>query len=76
MREPTERGEHPCGGEYLIYKFANGYKASVIRMPLSLGYESGLWELGIIRLDAGVSCGITETPISDDGISGGDDEGW
>ena len=57
-----------------IYRFTNGYGASVIQGPHSYGGPQGLYELGVIRFDCpsgvwagGDSWGLTyETPITDD----------
>jgi len=35
------------GGTSKIYRFANGYGASVICHPGSYGFEDGLWELAV-----------------------------
>jgi hypothetical protein len=41
--------EQPCnGGTQKLYRFENGYGASVIRHPFSYGSREGLWELGLI----------------------------
>jgi hypothetical protein len=32
-----------------MYRFDNGYGASVIRHDMSYGHESGLWELAVLR---------------------------
>lgn len=33
----------------MVFRFPNGYGASVIRTPGSYGGESGLWELGVVH---------------------------
>jgi hypothetical protein len=38
-------------GVQKIYRFANGFGASVIQGPYSYGGSEGLWELGVIRFD-------------------------
>ena len=58
-------------GTQRLYRFANGYGASVVRHSFSYGNENGLWELAVIVWD-----GPTEkdfllcytTPITDDVI--------
>lgn len=39
------------GGIQRLYKFDNGYGASVIRHPGSYGFTQNLWELAVIRYD-------------------------
>lgn len=51
------------GGHSLVFKFPNGYGASVIRHDLSCGGESGLWELAVLGRD-GALC--YTTPITGD----------
>jgi len=34
-----------------LYRFPNGFGASVIRGEFSYGGEDGLWELGVIKFD-------------------------
>ena len=52
------------GGIQKVYKFPNGYGASVIRHKGSYGYSKGLWELAV--LEGGELCYDTE--ITDDVI--------
>lgn len=64
MRTPTEvKSIH--GGTQKLYKFANGFGASVVRHSFSYGRESGLWELAV--LDKNDDLCYT-TPITDDVI--------
>ena len=50
MRTPTlERAQY--GGVQRLYRFANGYGASVIRHEFSMGVDEGLWEACLIRFD-------------------------
>jgi len=46
---------HPMykGNVYLLYRFPNGYSASVIHMQYTTGGVSGLWEIGVTHLDGG-----------------------
>ena len=37
------------GGRQHIYKFPNGYGASVVRNDFSYGSREGLWELAVLR---------------------------
>lgn len=39
------------GGVQKLYKFPNGYGASVVRHSFSYGGDEGLWELAVIRYD-------------------------
>ena len=39
------------GGEQRLYRFTNGYGASVIQHSCSYGNEEGLWELAVIHYD-------------------------
>jgi hypothetical protein len=38
-------------GEQHIYRFENGYGASVIRGGISYGHEEGLWELAVVTFE-------------------------
>ncbi len=51
------------GGTKEIYKFPNGFGASVIRHEHSYGGEEGLWELAVLGADDAL-CYTTE--ITDD----------
>lgn len=53
------------GGTQRIYKFPNGYGASVIRHPGSYGFKNGLWELAVLD-GSGDLC--YSTPITNDVI--------
>ena len=39
------------GGVQKIYKFDNGYGASVVRHPFSYGGAQGLWEMALLNFD-------------------------
>jgi hypothetical protein len=39
------------GGTQKIYRFKNGYGASVVSGPYTYGGEEGLWELAVIQFD-------------------------
>jgi len=51
MREAYIERAHPTcpGGILKIYKFPNGYGASVIRTACSSGGDRGLWELAVVQ---------------------------
>ena len=58
-----------CDGVQHIFRFNNDYGASVVKWTGTFGYESDLWELGVIRFDEGGDyCLIYDTPINDDVI--------
>jgi len=79
--KPTEERPHAIAvegggsGVQKIWRFDNGYGASVVRFSLnnfmsvgSYGVEEGLWELAVIKLE-GKSFTITyDTPITQDVI--------
>jgi len=53
-------------GSQWVYRFPNGYGASVIRGPWSYGGPEGLYELGVVVF-SGDSWELTyETPITSD----------
>jgi hypothetical protein len=73
VRTATSERPHPAGmgGIQKVYRFANGYGASVVRCPCSYGSGNGLWELAVVEF---VGSGQYEfeltrsTPIADDVI--------
>jgi len=64
MKEYLVETNNHNGGIQKVYKFPNGYGASVIRHKGSYGYSKGLWELAV--LEGGELCYDTE--ITDDVI--------
>ena len=52
-------------GVQKIYKFPNGYGASVICNPYSYGGDMGLWEIAVFDKEGNLTY---ETPITDDVI--------
>ena len=72
MREPKTERDHPAGlgGVQRLYRFGNGYGASVVCHRFSYGGESGLWELAVIKYQKdGERFSLTyDTPITDDVI--------
>jgi hypothetical protein len=71
MKKPQIEKAHQSGmgGIQRIYKFKNGYGASVIQCPFSYGGEVGLWELAVIKFksESMDEWSITyDTPITND----------
>lgn len=62
------------GGWQAIYRFANGYGASVVRHRYSYGSEDGLWELAVLKLVDGDWPLTYDTDITDDVIGNLDPE--
>ena len=59
------------GGTQKLYRFDNGYGASVVQFPYSYGFDEGLWELAVIEFEGEYNddFDITyDTPITDDVI--------
>lgn len=54
------------GGVQKLYRFGNGYGASVLRCSYSYGYEDDLWEMSVIKWDGDVFDMVFDTPIADD----------
>lgn len=85
---PTIERPHPAGsGTQRIYRFPNGYGASVVQFAIpgvsmavgSYGVENGLWELAVLRfVTEGTGQGSYEltydTPITDDVLGHLDEE--
>jgi hypothetical protein len=74
--QPYKTGPHPAGsGEQRLYRFDNGFGASVVRfmtggMAGSYGAEAGLWELAVLKFEtAADNFELTyDTDITDDVI--------
>ena len=49
-----------------IYRFPNGYGASVVRGQLTYGGDRGLYELGVIVFDGDQYQLTYDTPVTDD----------
>lgn len=48
----TPYTERPVnGGEQKLYRFENGFGASVVRHEFSYGSDDGRWELAVIKFD-------------------------
>lgn len=54
------------GGVQKLYRFDNGYGASVVKNQYSYGGEKGLWELAVIRWRNNDFDLVYDTPITDD----------
>ena len=63
---PAWRINERNSGEQHIYRFANGYGASVVRGPYTYGGPDGLFELGVIVFDGDKWELTYDTPITDD----------
>ena len=71
MKTPFIERPHTCDprGVQKVYKFTNGYGASVVRFRSSYGGSRGLWELAVLKFDADGEWDLTyETPITSDVI--------
>ncbi len=63
MVEKTDMPE--VDGYQLVYKFDNGYGASVVKHNFSYGGKKGLYELAVLDKDGGL---CYDTPITEDVI--------
>lgn len=69
---PVSEKTHPIGsGIQKLYRFDNGYGASVVQFSIGLagsyGVESGLWEMAVIAYDEGDEFHLTyDTPVTGD----------
>lgn len=65
----AERPVPHLHGEQKIYRFPNGYGASVVRHSYSYGSERGLWELAVVTFNGTDHYNITleySTPVTSD----------
>lgn len=54
----------PCnGGIQWVFRFANGYGASVVQHPYSYGGDQGLWEMAVTDHSGRL---VYTTPVTDD----------
>jgi hypothetical protein len=82
MIQPLIEQPHPMGaGTQKVYRFANGYGASVIQLnhlgASSYGGEQGLWEMAVAKFHGpgNDDWEVTyDTPVSDDVIGWLSDE--
>ena len=65
MFEPTETRQMKPNGIQRIYKFKNGYGASVVMHDFSYGGKNGLWELAVLDSDDNL---CYHTPVTQDVI--------
>lgn len=62
----TGLGVYPIGVQY-VFKFDNGFGASVIKRWFSYGGQEDLWELGVLIFDDEGNYHLTyDTPITGD----------
>jgi len=54
------------GGIQKLYRFENGYGASVIKHAMSYGGAEGFWELGVVQWRGNNYWLVYDTPITDD----------
>lgn len=54
------------GGVQKLYKFPNGYGASVVQHSFSYGKDRGLWELAVIKWKGEGFDLVYDTHITDD----------
>lgn len=52
--------------QQIVFKFDNGYGASVVRGPYTYGGDEGLFELGVLKFDGNRSGLVYDTPITND----------
>ncbi len=65
---PQETPDRGSFGDQWVFRFANGYGASVVRGQYSYGGDQGLYELGVIEWHGG-KWGLTyDTSITEDVI--------
>lgn len=72
----SEQQHHTGDGVQKLYRFPNGYGASVVRFMINLhggrqlggsyGAEDGLWELAVLKWDGDDYDIDYDTPITDD----------
>ncbi len=53
MIEPIKTRDHPIhpDGVQQIYRFKNGFGASVVQHKFSYGGDRGLWELAVVKFN-------------------------
>jgi len=58
--------ESPHGNRQWIYRFGNGYGASVVQGPYTYGGPMGLYELAVLVFDGDDHELTYDTPVTDD----------
>ena len=71
MREPNVINGTPEDGrgEHKVYRFENGYGASVVRGPYTYGGPEGLWELAVLKWN-GEKCNLCYNTSITDNVMG------
>jgi len=68
--QPTIERPHAIGGTQRMYRFDNGYGASVVQFQFgnsgSYGANQGLWELAVIHYDGDDFKLVYDTPVAED----------
>lgn len=65
----STRSGDDIGNAQIVFKFPNGYGASVVRGKYTYGGDQGLFELAVIKFTTEKSWGIVyDTPITNDVI--------
>jgi len=63
------------GGTQSLYRFPNGFGASVIQGPYTYGGPAGLWEVGVVTFDSDGGWELTyDTAVTDDVVGHLDDD--
>lgn len=68
MNEIIPVSNNKNGYGQVLFRFDNGYGASVIRNPISYGNEAGLFELAVIEWNNEDWKFVYDTPITNDVI--------
>ncbi len=63
------RSMETCDGVQNVFRFENGFGASVVKHEFSYGHESGLWELGVIKFSTNNDDADDWSLIYDTGIT-------
>lgn len=66
--QPWKSKSTGYGGTQHVYRFPNGYGASVVQGIGTYGAEDGLWELGVLKFDGEKYHLTYDTPVTSDVI--------